>query len=63
MPLKRKHSSDGVNWKELVALYRAAPLGEKPPAHLKKVFANSMFQCFVRVIKALAWANRLSATW
>lgn len=47
MPLVWKHSSDGVNWEELAALYRAAPLGEKPVAHLKKVFANSMFQCFV----------------
>ena len=47
MSLEWKYSADGVDWEELVALYRAASLGEKPPAHLKKVFANSMFQCFV----------------
>jgi ribosomal protein S18 acetylase RimI-like enzyme len=47
MQLDWKHSSDEVDWEELSALYRAAPLGEKSPAHLKKVFANSMFQCFV----------------
>ena len=47
MSYEWKHSADGVDWEELVALYRAAPLGEKSPLHLKKVFANSMFQCFV----------------
>ncbi len=47
MSFEWKHSADGVDWEELVALYRAAPLGEKPAAHLQKVFANSMFQCFV----------------
>ncbi len=47
MSFEWKYSADGVDWEELAALYRAAPLGEKSPAHLKKVFANSMFQCFV----------------
>lgn len=47
MPLEWKHSADGVDWEELSALYRAAPLGEKPPLHLQKVFSNSMFKCFV----------------
>ncbi len=47
MTLEWKYSADEVDWEELSALYRAAPLGEKPPAHLKKVFANSMFHCFV----------------
>jgi hypothetical protein len=27
--LEWKHSIDGVDWKELSALYRAAPLGDK----------------------------------
>ncbi len=45
--LKWKHSTDGVDWEELSALYRAAPLGEKKPLHLQKVFSNSMFKCFV----------------
>jgi ribosomal protein S18 acetylase RimI-like enzyme len=47
MSFEWKHSADEVDWEELVALYRAAPLGEKSPPLLKKVFANSMFQCFV----------------
>lgn len=47
MPLEWKHSTDGVDWEELSALYRAAPLGEKPPLLLQKVFSNSMFKCFV----------------
>lgn len=47
MTLEWKHSVDGIDWEELSALYRAAPLGEKKPLHLQKVFANSMFQCFV----------------
>jgi ribosomal protein S18 acetylase RimI-like enzyme len=37
----------GVDWRELSALYRIAPLGEKPPEALAMVFANSMFKCFV----------------
>ena len=42
MALEWKHSNDGVDWEELSALYRAAPLGDKKAAHLQKVFANSM---------------------
>jgi ribosomal protein S18 acetylase RimI-like enzyme len=47
MSFEWKYSADEVDWEELIALYRAAPLGEKSPAHLKTIFANSMFQCFV----------------
>jgi ribosomal protein S18 acetylase RimI-like enzyme len=39
-------SQDGVDWDELSALYRIAPLGEKRPADLKTVFSNSLFKCF-----------------
>jgi GNAT superfamily N-acetyltransferase len=42
-----QYSTDGVDWEELSALYRAAPLGDKKAAHLQKVFANSLFKCFV----------------
>src|SRR5690349_4677020 len=35
-----------IDWNELSALYRAAPLGDKPPAHLKRAFAGSMFRIF-----------------
>lgn len=47
MALELKHTTDGVDWEELSALYRAAPLGEKSPLHLQKVFSHSMFKCFV----------------
>ena len=33
MALDWKRSLDGVKWEELSALYRAAPLGDKKPAH------------------------------
>lgn len=37
----------GIDWSELSALYRAAPLGNKEAAHLQTAFSNSMFRCFV----------------
>jgi len=37
-----------IDWHELSALYRAAPLGEKSPKWLATAFGNSMFRCFVR---------------
>lgn len=37
---------DDFDWEELAALYRAAPLGDKKPADLRLVFANSMLRCF-----------------
>ena len=47
MPLEWKHDADAVDWDELSALYRAAPLGDKPPEALRTVFSHSMFKCFV----------------
>jgi ribosomal protein S18 acetylase RimI-like enzyme len=47
MSLEWKHSADGVNWEELSALYRAAPLGDKKASHLQRVFTNSLFKCFL----------------
>ncbi len=47
MTLEWKHADADVDWDELSALYRAAPLGDKKPLHLQKVFANSLFKCFV----------------
>lgn len=37
-----------VDWEELSALYRAAPLGNKPAAGLATVFTASLYRCFVR---------------
>lgn len=61
MTLEWKHSTDGIDWEELSALYRAAPLGEKPPLHLQKVFSNSMFKCFVYEHAKLVAAGRALA--
>ena len=47
MALEWKDNLDAVDWNELSALYRAAPLGDKPPERLQKVFSNSMYRCFV----------------
>jgi len=41
------YSLDNLDWDELSALYRAAPLGNKKPSDLKIAFSNSMFRAFV----------------
>ena len=61
MTLQWKYSADGVDWEELSALYRAAPLGDKKAAHLQKVFGNSMFNCFVYDDSRLVAAGRALA--
>jgi len=61
MDLQWKHSTDGVNWDELSALYRAAPLGDKKPEHLKKVFGNSLYVTFVYDGARLVGAGRALA--
>ena len=61
MALEWKHSVDGVDWEELSALYRAAPLGDKKAAHLQKVFSNSMFTCRVYEGAKLIAAGRALA--
>jgi ribosomal protein S18 acetylase RimI-like enzyme len=50
-----------VDWSELSALYRRAPLGEKPPGDLATVFSNSMFTCFVYAEDRLVGAGRALA--
>jgi ribosomal protein S18 acetylase RimI-like enzyme len=49
---------EGVDWDEMSALYRAAPLGNKSAAHLQLVFTNSRFRCFVREADRLVGAGR-----
>src|ERR1043165_3045881 len=61
MSLDWKYSTDGVDWEELSALYRAAPLGDKKPEHLRKVFGNSLFVSFVYDGGALVGAGRALA--
>ena len=47
MSLAWSSSTEALDWHELAALYRAAPLGNKDPADLKIAFSNSRFVCFV----------------
>lgn len=61
MPIEWKHTTDGVDWEELSAVYRAAPLGEKKPDALRTVFNNSMFRCFVYEDSRLVGAGRALA--
>ncbi len=61
MPLEWKHSADTVDWEELSAMYRAAPLGDKKPEALRTVFTNSMFKCFVYHDGHLVGAGRALA--
>ena len=50
-----------IDWTELSALYRIAPLGNKSPEDLRTVFANSMFKCFVHAGGRLVGAGRALA--
>jgi ribosomal protein S18 acetylase RimI-like enzyme len=61
MAFEWKYSIDDVDWDELSALYRAAPLGDKKPPYLRTVFSNSMFKCFVYEGSQLVGAGRALA--
>jgi ribosomal protein S18 acetylase RimI-like enzyme len=61
MALEWKETTREVDWDELSALYRAAPLGDKKPQHLRTVFSNSMFTCFVYENSRLVGAGRALA--
>lgn len=47
MALEWTDSLEAVDWEELSALYKVAPLGDKPAAGLKTAFTHSRFRCFV----------------
>jgi len=55
------HSLEGVDWAELEALYRAAPLGNKKASGLQVVFGNSRYCCFAREGNRLVGAGRALA--
>lgn len=61
MPLTWTDDLTGINWEELSALYRAAPLGDKPPGDLERVFGNSMFRQFAFETGRLVAAGRVLA--
>jgi ribosomal protein S18 acetylase RimI-like enzyme len=61
LPLIWSDSIDTLNWEELAALYRAAPLGNKTAEGLKTAFGNSMFRCLVYDNGVLVGAGRVLA--
>lgn len=61
MALEWSDRVDDVDWLELEALYRAAPLGNKLARDLQTVFTNSRFRCFVRDGGRLVAAGRALA--
>lgn len=54
-------SLESRDWDELSALYRLAPLGDKPASDLQRVFSNSMFRWFVHDAGCLIAAGRALA--
>ena len=61
MALQWRYTDDTIDWEELSALYRAAPLGDKPPALLQTVFGNSRYKCFAFDQGQLVGAGRALA--
>ena len=61
MTIDWSHDRASVDWKELEALYRAAPLGNKNADDLEVVFGNSMFCCFARDNGRLVGTGRVLA--
>lgn len=61
MALDWTESIDTLDWDELQALYRAAPLGHKTADHLRIAFSNSRHVCLVRDAGQLVGAGRALA--
>ena len=61
MPVSFTDDLSAIDWEELSALYRVAPLGDKSAAHLKLVFTNSMFRAFAYDAGKLVGAGRVLA--
>lgn len=61
MALHWSDAQDDIDWEELSALYKAAPLGDKPAASLKTVFGNSRYRCIVRDEGRIVGAGRALA--
>ena len=59
MAIEWSESIDSVDWNELEAMYRAAPLGNKDAAQLRTVFTNSLHRCFVYEDARLVGAGRV----
>jgi ribosomal protein S18 acetylase RimI-like enzyme len=61
MNLKWINNSKTVDWSALSNLYKIAPLGDKSPDALKRVFNNSMFMYFIYDDEKLVGVGRALA--
>ncbi|QWG24520.1 GNAT family N-acetyltransferase [Bradyrhizobium sediminis] len=61
MTITWSNSRVGVDWQELAAVYRAAPLGDKNATDLEIVFSNSRFCCFASDGNRIVGAGRVLA--
>lgn len=61
MSLEWSFTCEGVDWEELAAVYRAAPLGNKHAEGLCTAYGHSLFMCFVRDGGRLVGAGRVLA--
>lgn len=61
MAITWSHTVEGIDWHELEALYRAAPLGNKDAAALQTVYTNSRYCCFAFDAGTLVGAGRALA--
>jgi ribosomal protein S18 acetylase RimI-like enzyme len=61
MQLEWIQYSNNIDWKELSALYKIAPLGDKSPENLKLVFENSLYKIFVYEKSKLVGVGRALA--
>ena len=61
MPIDWTHAIDDIDWRELEALYRAAPLGKKNADDLRVAYGNSRYCCFAREDGRLVGAGRALA--
>jgi GNAT superfamily N-acetyltransferase len=59
--LQWSDSIEGLDWDELTALYRAAPLGNKNAKDLQVAFTGSRFHCLVREESRLVGVGRALA--
>ncbi len=61
MEITWSNTLDGIDWSELEALYKAAPLGNKNAIDLETVFTNSRYCCFALEDKRIIGAGRVLA--
>ncbi|WP_147818938.1 GNAT family N-acetyltransferase [Salidesulfovibrio onnuriiensis] len=61
MDLTWRYDLHATDWDELSKLYRDAPLGTKSAEHLREVFDNSRYVCFVHDGETLVGVGRALA--